>query len=63
MYSALDKGRGVACLKFNVRNYEDVFNALMQNRAFTNSVDPGERPHNAASHQGLRYLPCLAHSW
>ena len=50
LYSALDKGRGVACLKFNVRNYEDVFNALMQNRAFTNGEDPGERPHNAASH-------------
>ena len=24
---------------------------------FTNSVDPDEKPQNAASHQGLHYLP------
>ena len=28
------------------------------NGAFTNSVDPDETPHNAASHQGLWYLLC-----
>ena len=30
--------------------------------AFTNSKDPDETPHNAASHQGLRYLSCSAPS-
>ena len=25
--------------------------------AFTNNVDPDKTPHDAASHQGLRYLP------
>ena len=49
---------GVACLKFNVRNCGEVVNAFMQNVNFTNSVDPDETPHNAASHQSLHYLPC-----
>ena len=26
--------------------------------AFTNSIDPDETPHNAASHRDLHYLPC-----
>ena len=30
---------------------------IFQKGAFTNSVDPDETPLNAASHQGLRYLP------
>ena len=49
--------RGVACLKFNVRNYGDVIKAFMKKipkkRTFANSVDPDETPQNAASHQGL----------
>ena len=50
--------RGVACLKFNVRNCGDVVNAFLQQQknkkgAFTNSVDPNE-----TSQLGLRYLPC-----
>ena len=46
------------CLKFNVRDCGDVGNAFIEKRAFTNSVDPDETPHNAVSRQGLRYLPC-----
>ena len=37
--------RGVACLKFNVRNGRDVFNAFIQTikkGAFTNSIDTDE---------------------
>ena len=58
---------GEACLKFHVCNCGDVVNALtsmlIQKGAFTNSVDPVETPHNAASHQDLCYLPCYAHPW
>ena len=53
--------RGVACIKFTVRNCEDVVNAFMQKikkGAFTNSVDPDKMQHKVASHQGLHYLPC-----
>ena len=52
--------RGIACLKFNVRNCRDVVNAFMQHkkRAITNSIYPDETPQNAASHQSLRYLSC-----
>ena len=57
------RGQGVACLKFNVRNCGDVVDAfyakISQMGAFTNSVDPDETPHNAVSHQGLRYLRCV----
>ena len=44
-------------------NCGDVVNAFMKKGVFTNSVDPDETLRNAASHKGLRYLPCLAHSW
>ena len=49
--------RGLASLKFNIRNCGDVVNVFMQTikkGAFTNSVDPDDTPQNAASHQGLR---------
>ena len=35
----------------------------MENGAFANNIYPDETPHNAMSHQGLHYSPCLAHSW
>ena len=53
--------RGVACLKVDVGNCRNVVNALMKRKsqkgAFTNSIDPDEMQQNAASYQGLRYLP------
>ena len=57
-------GRGVACLKLNVRNCWDVVFAFMRRKkskkgAFTNSEDPDETPHYAASHLGLCYLSFL----
>ena len=36
---------------------------MFQKGAFTHSVDPDATTQNAASYQGLFYLPCLAHSW
>ena len=57
------QGRGVVCLKFNLRNCRDVDNVFMENGAFTNSIYPDESPHNAMSQHGLHYSPCLAHSW
>ena len=31
----------------------------LDRQAWANSVDPDETPLNAASHQGLRYLPLI----
>ena len=53
--------RGVVCLKFNVRNGRDVANAFIQTfkrGAFSNRIDTDKTPHNAASHQGLCFMPC-----
>ena len=36
----------------------NVFNAFMKKMSIKNSIDPDEMLHNAASHQGVRYLPC-----
>ena len=47
---------GVACLKSNVRNFRDVVTALCKKMSITNSVDPNETLHNAASHQVQRTL-------
>ena len=56
------KDRGVACLRFDERNCGDVLKCIYANdpkiEPFKISVDPDETPQNAASHQGLRYLPC-----
>ena len=39
-------------------------NAFMPKKgAFMNSVDTDEMPQNAASHQGLRYLPYVKHNF
>ena len=59
------RNRGVACLRLYVGNCGDLVNTRMQKKktkkgAFTNSLDPDEIPQDAASHQALRYLPCLA---
>ena len=58
---AIISSKGVVCLNINVRNFVGTF--VQQKGAFIYSVDPDETPHNAASHQGRRSLPCYAHSW
>ena len=50
----LPKIRGEAWLKFNV--YTIV--VKIKKGLLTNSIDSDETPQNAASHQGLRFLPC-----
>ena len=56
---------GECLTKIQRTQFGDRETAFMQNfkkGIFTNSIDPDETPHDAASHLSLRYLPCLAHS-
>ena len=58
----------LSCLNFNVRNCRDVAYAFMQTfflkkGSIYKKIDTDEMSNNAASHQGLCYMPYKANFW
>ncbi|KAH3724921.1 hypothetical protein DPMN_050748, partial [Dreissena polymorpha] len=51
---AIDQVRAVS--QKEERAFKNTFALRLEKKALTNSVDPDETPHDAASHQGLRCL-------